>query len=216
MNIRTDTFIISRNGWDLIGPLGVLTLLLLLSVGLELSTFILLLLLVFVLYVHRNPERVSSFGQDGSILACIDGHVKEIISIEKSPIDGKPGFEIVLESGYTDVAVLRAPVNSIMSVERLRHGAMLSPKSSVSQLNETADIRFSSSVGDVLIRHTLDSWTRPLRFAIEGEITQNQRYGYMLSGKTSVFLPSNSRVAVKEGMTLKAGESVIGFFSETA
>ncbi len=216
MNIRTDTFVISRSGWDLIAPLGVLTFLLLLSVGLELSTFLLLLLLAFILYIHRNPERISTFGQNGSILSSIDGHVKEIISIEKSPIDGKPGFKVVVESGYMDVAVLRAPVGSIMSVEKLQRGSMLSPKSSVYALNETADIRFSSSVGDVLVRHTLDSWTRPLRFAIEGEITQSQRYGYMLSGRTSIFLPSNSRVAVKEGMKVVAGESVIGFFSETA
>jgi len=216
VNIRTDTFIISRSGWDLIAPLGVLTLLLLLSVGLELSTFILLLFLAFIVYIHRNPERISTFGQNGSILSCIDGHVKEIISIEKSPIDGKPGFEVVLESGYMDVAVLRAPVSSIMNVDKLQRGAMLNPNSSLSILNETADIRFSSSVGDVLVRHTLDSWARPLRFAIEGEISQNQRYGYMLSGTTSFFLPSNSRVAVKEGMKVEAGVSVIGFFSETA
>ena len=216
MNVRTDTFIISRHGWDLIAPLGALTLLLLLSIGFELSTFILLVLLAFVSFVHRNPERIATFGQAGSILSCIDGTVKEIVSVDKSPIDGKPGFEVVVESGYIDVSILRAPVDSIMSVDRLRHGAMLSTNSSVPELNETADIRFSSSSGDVLIRHTLDSWTRPLSFAIEGEIGQNQRYGFMLSGKTSVYLPSNSRVAVKEGMSLKAGESVIGFFSETA
>ncbi len=216
MNIRTDTFIISRQGWDIIAPLGILTLLLLLSIGFELSTFILLLSLVFILYIHRNPERIATFGQDGSILSCIDGTVKEITSIERSPIDAKPGFEIVIESGYLDVAVLRAPINAIMSVEKLQRGAMMAPSSRVYELNETADVRFSSSVGDVLTRHTLDAWSRPLRFAIEGEIAQNQRYGFMLSGKTSIFLPSNSRVAIKEGMSLKAGESVVGFFSETA
>ena len=216
MNVRTDTFIISRYGWDFIAPLGILTLLLLLSIGFELLTFILILLLSFIIYIHRNPERISAFAQDGSILSCLDGNVKEIISIDKSPIDGKPGFEIVLETGYLDLAVLRAPISSIMSVDKLQRGTMVSLKSSHANLNENASIRFSSSIGDVLVSHKLDSWTRPLRFAIEGEIMQNQRYGFMLSGKTSIFLPSNSRVAIKEGMSLKAGESVIGFFSETA
>lgn len=215
MNVRTDTFIISRQGWDLIAPLGILTLLLLLSIGFELSTFILLLALIFIMFIHRNPERIATFGQNGSILSCVDGTVKSIISIEKSPIDDKPGFEVVIESGYFDVAVLRAPINAIMSVDKLQRGAMLASNSSMCELNETADVRFSSSVGDVLVRHTLDSWSRPLRFAMEGEIVQNQRYGFMLRGKTSVFLPSNSRVAIKEGMTLRAGESVVGFFSET-
>jgi hypothetical protein len=52
-----------------------------------------------------------------------------------------------------------------------------------------------------------------LAFGIEGEISQNERYGYMLNGVSSIYLPSNSRVAIKEGMKLRAGESIIGFFS---
>jgi hypothetical protein len=71
-------------------------------------------------------------------------------------------------------------------------------------------------VGDVLVRHLLASWARPLRFGVEGDVTQNQRYGFMVRGTTSVYLPSNSRVAIKEGMFLSAGESVIGFFSAAA
>lgn len=216
MNPRSDTFIISRYGWDILIPFGVLTLVLLLSLGLTLSTFSLLLFFSFLLFIHRNPERISNYAQEGSILSAVDGHVKEIVSIDHSPIDGKPGFEVIVDSGYKDTSVLRSPIMSKMHIDTLKHGAMLSLSSSLKGLNETADVRFSSSVGDVLIRHTLGSWTRPLRFAVEGEIMQNQRYGFMINGRTSIFLPSNSRVAIKEGMSLVAGESVIGFFSETA
>ena len=216
MNPRSDTFIISRYGWDILAPFTLVTLLLLLSVGFELFTFLLLLSFTFLLFIYRNPERISNYAQEGSILSCVDGHVKEIISIDNSPIDGKPGFEIVVESGLKDTAVLRSPMASKMHIDKLRHGAMLNTKSLLKELNETADIRFSSSVGDVLVRHTLGSWTRPLRFGVEGDIMQNQRYGFMINGTSSIFLPSNSRVAIKEGMSLTAGESVIGFFSETA
>ena len=190
-----------------------LTLLLLLSMGLALLTFILLLILGCVIYRHRNPERISHFTQEGSILCPLDGKVKEIISIENSPIDGKPGFEIVVEQGLRDIAILRAPINAKMSIEKLQRGAMLNAKSSEYALNENALIRFASSTGDIMMKHTLGSWTRPLAFGIEGEINQNQRYGYMLNGVSSIYLPANSRVAVKEGMHLRAGESIIGFFS---
>lgn len=216
MSPRSDTVIISRYGWDILVPLGTLTLLLLLLVGLEFFTFILLVVFSFLLYLHRNPERISNYAQDGSILSPVDGKVIAIISIDKSPIDGKPGFEVVIESAYLDTAVLRAPISSKMSVDRLEHGSMLRLNSSHINLNETADIRFSSKVGDILIRHTLGSWARPLRFTVEGDVLQNQRYGFMLNGLSSVYLPSNSRVGIKEGMSLSAGESVIGFFSETA
>jgi len=213
VNTRTDTFIISRHGWKIIAPLAILTLLLLLSMGLEFLTFVLLLILGCVIYRHRNPERISNFTQTGSILCPLDGKVKEIISIDNSPIDGKPGFEIVVEQGMSDIAILRAPVNSNMSVEKLQRGAMLNAKSGEYALNENALIRFTSSAGDVMMKHTLGSWTRPLAFGVEGEIHQNQRYGYMLNGISSIYLPSNSRVAIKEGMKLRAGESIIGFFS---
>ncbi len=215
MSPRSDTLIISRHGWDILFPLGLLTLILFLTVGLELFTLILLLIFSFLLYLHRNPERISNYAQEGSILSPIDGKVKQIISIENSPIDGKPGFELVIESAYTDAALLRSPISSKMSIDMLQHGSMLTLKSSSSNLNERADIRFSSSSGDVLVRHVLGSWTRPIGLITEGDILQNQRYGFMLNGTSSIFLPSNSRVAIKEGMSLRAGESVIGFFSET-
>jgi len=166
--------------------------------------------------MHRNPERVSNYTQEGSILSPIDGNVKEIISMDKSPINGKPGFEIIVESAYTDTAVLRAPISSKVYVERLQRGAMLPLNASCANLNERADLRFSSSVGDIMVRHMLGSWARPLSFIAEGDILQSQRYGFMLNGTSSIYLPSNSRVAIKEGMALTAGESVIGFFSETA
>jgi phosphatidylserine decarboxylase len=197
----------------LIAPLATLTLLLLLSMGLEFLTFILLLILGCVIYRHRNPERISNFTQEGSILCPLDGKVKEIISLDNSPIDGKPGFEIVVEQGISDIAILRAPVTAKMSVEKLQRGAMLNAKSGEYALNENALIRFSSKTGDIMMKHTLGSWTRPLAFGIEGKISQNERYGYMLNGVSSIYLPSNSRVAIKEGMKLRAGESIIGFFS---
>ena len=215
MSPRSDTLIISRYGWDILFPFAVFLLFALLFIGLNISTFLLLSLFVFLSYMHRNPERISNYGQEGSILSPVDGKVKDIISIEDSPIDGKPGFQLIIESAYIDTAVLRAPVSSKMSVDKLQRGAMLKFNSGLKSLNETADIRFTTSIGDVLVRHLLGSWTRPLRFGTDGEILQAQRYGFMLNGETSVFLPSNSRVAIKEGMSLKAGESVIGFFSET-
>jgi hypothetical protein len=216
VNPRTDTFIISRYGWSLLFPFGALVLILLLSLGFTFFTFMLLVAFAFLLYVHRNPERISNYAQNGSILAPIDGRVVKIASVDHSPIDGKPGFEVIIESGYADVSILRSPMNAVMHIDKIQHGAMTSLKSSHKNLNETADIRFSSSFGEVLVRHLLASWARPLRFGAEGEVIENQRYGLMIRGITTVYLPSNSRVAIKEGMFLSAGESVIGFFSAAA
>jgi len=215
VNPRSDTQIISRYGWDILVPFFIFLVFVLLFIGLNLLSFLLSAFFIFLLYMHRNPERISNYAQEGAILSPVDGKVKEILSTENSPIDGKPGFQVIIESAYTDAAVLRSPIDSKMSIDRLQRGAMLGLKSSYENLNETADIRFHAKVGDVLVRHLLGSWTRPLRFGVEGKVLQAQRYGFMLNGETTVFLPSNSRVAIKEGMSLSAGESVIGFFSET-
>lgn len=215
MSPRSDTLIISRYGWDILIPFAVFLIFAFLFIGLNISTFLLLSLFIFLSYMHRNPERISNYAQDGSILSPVDGKVKDIISTQNSPIDGKPGFQIIMESAYIDTAVLRSPISSKMIIDKLHRGAMLKLNSGHENLNETADIRFKTSIGDILVRHILGTWTRPLRFGTEGDILQAQRYGFMLNGETSIFLPSNSRVAIKEGMSLQAGESVIGFFSET-
>lgn len=215
MNPRADTAIISRYGWDIIVPFFLLLVFALLFIGIELSTFLLSCLFIFILYMHRNPERISNYAQEGSILSPVDGRVKDIISTQNSPIDGKPGFEIIIESAYIDTAVLRSPMDAKMHIDKLQRGAMLGLNSGCENLNELAEIRFSSKVGDILVRHLLGSWTRPIGIGVEGNVLQAQRYGFILNGKTSVFLPSNSRVAIKEGMSLRAGESVLGFFSET-
>jgi len=212
---RLDTMIISRYGWDILVPYAIFLVFALLFIGFEFTTFVLSIVFIFLVYIHRNPERISNYSQEGSILSPIDGKVIAIISTDKSPIDGKPGFEVIVESAYVDTAILRSPIDSTMHIDRLRRGAMLRFNSGLENLNETADIRFSSDVGDILVRHVLGSWARPLNFGIEGKVLQAQRYGFMLNGKSSIYLPSNSRVAIKEGMSLNAGESVIGFFSET-
>ncbi len=216
MNARSDTVLISRHGWDILIPLGILTIFLLLITGINLVSTLCLLFFAFLVYLHRNPERISNYSNDGSILSPVDGHVKSIRSIDHSPIDQKPGFEVVIESFYTDTAVLRAPIDGEMTIDLLERGAMLMLNSPDINLNEHAFIRFSSKVGDVLVHHTLGSWARPLKFGVEGKILQNHRYGFMLNGQSVIYLPSNSRVGIKEGMTLRAGESVVGFFSETA
>ena len=215
MSPRSDTKIISRYGWDILVPYGLFLLFVFLFIDVNIFTLLLLAVFAFLLYIHRNPERISNYTQEGSILSPVDGRVKDIISTQNSPIDGKPGFQVIIESAYIDTAVLRSPIKSKFSIDILQRGAMLRLNSSYENLNENADIRFSSTIGDVLVRHILGSWSRPLRFVSEGEVLQSHRYGFMLHGETSVFLPSNSRVAIKEGMSLNAGESVIGFFSET-
>lgn len=214
MNSRTDTFIISSYGSKIVLSMATLAVLLVLFTGFEFLSFIALAFLACGLYTFRNPERVSNFAQHGAIISLLDGKVKEIKSIENSPIDGKHGFEIVVESGFSDVCILRAPISSKLSVETLHRGAMLNINSNKSFLNETADIRFESKEGTILSRHTLGSFGFPLKFGIDGDILQNQRYGFFHNGKSSIFLPSNSRVAIKEGMKIRAGESIIGFFSE--
>ncbi|MDF1881860.1 hypothetical protein JHD50_11215 [Sulfurimonas sp. MAG313] len=215
MTPRLDTQIISRYGWDFLIPSGILLLSLLLFIGLNFFTLILSIVYLLSLYMHRNPERISDYTQEASILSPVDGKIKEIISMQSSPIDGKPGFEIIIDSACLDIAVLRSPTDANMRIETLQRGASLKLTSNNVILNENANIRFIGKLGDILVHHTLGSWSRPLKFGVEGKTLQAQRYGFMLHGISSIYLPSNSRVAVKEGMNVQAGSSVIGFFSET-
>ena len=44
-------------------------------------------------------------------------------------------------------------------------------------------------------------------------LLQGSRYGVMISGVTTIYLPQNFRLNINIGSELKASESLIGYFS---
>lgn len=208
-----DTSIIARDGFKCIAAAAAL-LLFSIAVDADILTFLSGVLFLMTLWVFRNPERSIPYFEDDSILSVADGMVKSIETLEDE--SGTNTFRVVIKSGFLDTSILRAPFSCEVSKTETVHGARLSATLPVSEkLNEQSHIVFGQKAKQVRVSHKLHLATVGIinRLAEKVQVVQGMRYGLMVKGETTMLLPGNSRVAVKVGDKVRAGETLIGYFS---
>jgi phosphatidylserine decarboxylase len=169
--------------------------------------------LIFFLFVFRNPEReIPSFQYD-SVVAPADGTVKSIEELE----DEVYAYKVEIDSNYFNVALLRAPIKSSVADVKLFRGAMLSKSSPLHvELNERAELSFKDSNDNTLkIVHRLKKSFKTIDIDLlkAQNVNQGSRYGLMLNGTTTLYLPKNFRLNVSVGAEVNAGESLVGYFT---
>jgi len=170
-------------------------------------------LIIFFLFVFRNPERELPRFDTNSVVSPVDGTVLSIDEIQNSDFL----YKVTLQSNYTDVSILRSPMNAkINSIEK-QSGARLSSSSFLSnKLNENATIIFEDENSNkIKLSHMLNQSFAEIKIdAIKSQnLFQSSRYGVMIDGITTIYLPQNFRLNITVGNELKASESLIGYFS---
>jgi len=205
--MNNNLFPILKEGWFHIGC-GVVLFILLGFLDLDFLQFFSFVLVVFFIYIYRNPERQIMALEKGGLISPVDGRVSDIKENEN-------GVEITVESSYNDVSVLRVPIScSVKSIEKI-YGASLgknSPKADI--LNEKLVISFEDENKNVLkishisrlnfsnIAHDLIEFQR---------LIQGLRYGVMLKGTTKITLSNVKKVNVTIGDEIKSCESTIAY-----
>lgn len=168
---------------------------------------------LFIGYSFRNPERELCVFEASSFLSPVDGIVQSIEELE----DNEYAYKIEIQSSCTDVAVLRVPSNAIVSKLLKYNGARTSKDSKLfTTLNENVEISFiTQEENKFKIIHTLERSFAPLFIELDEKqkLFQTARYGLMLNGRTSIYLPQNFRANITIGSELKASESLMGYFS---
>lgn len=213
---RSDTFIVAKEGWGLLAALLILFGFFgMIDAGF--FQFVAFVAFVCVGYIYRNPERIVPFYQAGSIVAVADGVVTAIDTADECRGHNTPCYKIELQSGYLDASLLRAPFGSRITSARLIRGNRLPLQNPLSvSLNEKALYQFTSEDGQVVAcEHLLEQSPADLCMyaSFDERMSQGARYGIMLKGNHTIYLPLQSRVAVKVGDRVRAGESLIGYFS---
>jgi phosphatidylserine decarboxylase len=214
--VGRNTFIIAKEGWKLLAGLAI-AFLFFGIVDFSILQFLSFIAFFGVAYLYRNPERVVPYHQNASIVAMMDGTVTAIESLEESEISDGPSYKITVTTGLLDTALLRAPFDGTLVASTLRHGSRLSLSNPQAPLlNAMATLRFQDHDNrEVLVKHLVGFGIDAVHVDLfpQQHITQGTRYGLMLSGEHTIYLPGNSRVSVKVGETLRAGESLIAYFS---
>lgn len=204
---------ISKEGWSRIGysfaafvVFGIFNL--------EFLQFFSFLALLFFIFVYRNPERSVSIYEDKSLLSPVDG---VIISIDELNDDSEYFYKLVVDCSYYNVSVLRVPMNSTLTDLHIVRGARLSkftPSSNI--LNENAELVFEDSDSNrVKVHHMLSQSFDDIKIdnLQSKKIPQGARYGVMVKGITTIYLPKNFRLNVSVGNEIAGSETLIGYFS---
>ena len=176
------------------------------------------LLLMFVCYFFRDPERAVPPGEN-IIVSAADGLVVGIDEMEEPDFHLGPMVRIAVFLSVFDVHVNRTPCAGTVRSTVYRAGKFLDvrhPQSS--QLNECRSWRLETSHGDIAVRQIAGLIARRIvAWAGEGtKLARGQRFGMIRFGsRTEVFLPAECTVLVKLGDRVQGAATPIARWPET-
>lgn len=210
--MRNNLLPILKEGWSFIAWAFALFIVFALF-NCSLLEFISFVAFAVLVYLYRNPEREMPLFQNSSVTSPVDGTV---VSIEELT-DAEYGYKVQIESDFSNVAVLRVPMNSSLQEIEHKKGARLSKYSPLfSKINENAVFVFENIDGNrVKVLHTCKQSFDGIHTDIikAQSLPQSYRYGTMMNGVTTLYLPRNFRLNINVSNELRASETLIGYFS---
>lgn len=203
---------IAKEGWKYV-IVSVVLFFLFKLMNFEYLSFFAFVASAFFIYIFRNPEREQLFYEENSVVSPVDGMVT---SIEETQ-SGAYAYKVEIESSYLNVSLLRAPFIGTLKYIKMSHGARISSKNQLSRvLNENVELVFADrNENELRISHRLKESLVGIEIKdIKSKtVLQGSRYGFMVSGVTTLYLPKNFRLSVNLGDELMASNSLIGFFT---
>ena len=176
--------------------------------------FFAFLSILFFIYVFRNPEREIINFQQASVISPVDGVVSAIEELK----DTEYSYRVEIDSSYFSVGLLRVPLTSSLIDVKVYNGSRLSKSStSFNDLNENATLIFSDNNKNIIkVNHRLKQSFKSIKIeAIKSQnLHQGARYGFMVNGITTLYLPKNFRLNLSVGSELCAAESLVGYFTK--
>lgn len=160
---------------------------------------------LFMVYFFRDPERKPP----------------EVEGIFVSPADGK--VILIRGVGFTEVSIFMSPLNvhvnrspcngKVKSVRHNKGNFFAAYKDNASLKNENIEMVIETEYGDILVRQVAGFLARRAvcRARVGDSLRRGERYGIIkFSSRLDVYLPKETRIKVKLGDRVKAGETVIG------
>lgn len=212
--MKSNLLPIAKEGWSYI--LGAVVAFIIFSFfNFNFLDFLAFLTILFFIFVFRNPEREYVLYQENAIASPIDGTV---ISIEELHNGSHKGYKVDIDTSYFNVALLRVPFASTLESIKINRGARLSAHSLLSNsINENVELIFSDlkTSNKMRVVHKLKQSFKSIDIDIikSQNLLQGTRYGLMVNGVTTLYLPENFRFNISLGSELRASESLIGYFT---
>lgn len=172
-----------------------------------------LILLLFVIYFFRNPRR--SFVEDPKkVISAADGKVLEVTEVDENRIIHRRAKKVSIFMSPLNVHVNKIPLSGTVKKVVYNKGKFLTAFHEKASLdNEQNAVLIENESGKEVLFVQIAGWLarRIVCYAKEGELwKQGDIYGLIRFGsRVDFYLPLDSKIEVKEGDTVKSGETVI-------
>jgi len=173
-------------------------------------------LLLFVLYFFRDPERCAPEGED-QLVSPADGRVVDVVTVREEGFLGADAVRVGIFMSLFDVHVNRAPLAGKVVFRDYRPGKFHNAMGGrASRENECSLVGIERSDGArVLVKQIAGLLARRIvcDCPIGRELMRGQRLGMVKFGsRLEVYVPhwSGFRLAVRVGDRVRAGRSVLG------
>ena len=177
-----------------------------------LVAFVLTLLVLWVAYFFRDPERTGPRGQD-LVISPADGRVIQIVEVDEPAFLQGRAIRISVFMNVFDVHVNRYPVSGRVAYVHYNPGKFFNAAAEKSSLeNEQMSIGVQAARHRVLFRQIAGFVARRIvtYSRVGDDAEQGERMGIIRFGsRVDVFVPVGSTVRAKIGDTPVAGTTVL-------
>ena len=176
-------------------------------------TAIFLILTLFMFYFFRDPDRVT-VPDKNAFYTPADGKIIVITETEEDEMLREKALKISIFMSPLNVHVNRAPCDGVVREVKHYPGKFLSAfKEEASKANEHITMLLESRHGKIVVKQIAGYVARRAVCRVKpgDTLAQGQRYGIIkFSSRLDIFLPLSTKVKVKLGDKVKAGETVLG------
>ena len=179
------------------------------------------LMLGFILYFFRDPQRSAPAGSGSLLLAPADGKVIVVAEVEEPLYLKGPALQISIFLSPLDVHVNRIPADGVIEFDQYVSGDYLvawHPKASEKNERSQLGLRHPSGL-KVLFKQIAGLAARRVVYhvTVGDTVKAGQRFGVVKFGsRMDVLVPRTVEVEVKVGDRVRAGETILGRLPEKA
>ena len=182
-------------------------------------TVIPLVLLLFMLYFFRDPDRITPENKD-IFYSPADGKIILIKEAEENELLNSRALEVSIFMSPLNVHVNRFPCDGVVKAVKHFSGRFLAAFKEESSLsNEHITMLLETKHGGIVLRQVAGFLARRAVCRVKSgdSLKQGQRYGIIkFSSRVDVFLPLNTEIKVKLNDKVRAGESILGIIEKMA
>lgn len=176
-------------------------------------TFAEAVLLLFIIFFFRDPDRVTPEGV-GLVISAADGKVVVVKEASFPELSDEKLIQVSVFLSVFDVHINRIPISGVVDEIKYYPGKFLAAWNEKASLeNEQTLISIDTGSKKIYFKQIAGLIARRIVWKLEPgqSVSAGERFGLIRFGsRVDILLPLNSEIRVKVGDKVKGGETVIG------